>query len=89
MAELLVLLWWAGGRRAARGATRPPGLEVEVLEGMVGMVMGPSRADSVPYDSNITVKAATRSGESPGVYTRDLAIAAPVCFTGEDLRPVY
>ena len=43
MAELLVLLWWAGGRRAARGATRPPGLEVEVLEGMVGMVMGPSR----------------------------------------------
>ncbi|XP_030219265.1 pollen-specific leucine-rich repeat extensin-like protein 1 [Gadus morhua] len=46
------------------------------------MVMGPSRADSVPYDGNITVKAATRSGESPGVYTRDLAIAAPVCFTG-------
>ena len=43
MAELLVLLWWAGGRRAARGATRPPGLEVEVLVGMVGMVMGPSR----------------------------------------------
>ena len=43
MAELLlVLLGWAGRRRAAGGATRPPVvvLEVEVL---VGMVLGPPR----------------------------------------------
>ena len=53
------------------------------------MVMGPFRADSAPYDGNATLRGAWRAGGvAPGTYTRDLAIAATLCFTGKDRPPV-
>ena len=53
----------------------------------VTMVMGPPRANSVPVDGgNVTLKAAARSGVTPAVYTRDLALATAACFTGETSR---
>lgn len=50
----------------------------------VTTVLELTEANCVPSNRNITVQVETRSSVTPQLYARDLAIAAVVCFIGEN-----
>lgn len=41
-------------------------------------------ANCVPSNQNITVQIAARGSVTPQLYARDVAIAAVICFIGEN-----
>lgn len=50
----------------------------------VSTVLELSEANCVPSNQNITMQVKATGSVTPLVYARDLALAAVICFTGEE-----